>query len=149
MYEKGRYHGVAKQKAQSKDSFKTYYGINNRSIKSMCKSKSCWPRTSGFNDVLYKNMERRLDVSLVRLGYALDLREARCLIKKGKVCLNRKQEFRPHSLLKAGCVISVLDEHLPFTLLKREHLKHYPSTYRVYSSPKSRLVGKHRRFSES
>ena len=144
-FEKGRFHSPYKQKVISKSSFKKYYRINNRSIKSFSKNKSDWPSSSGFKEILYKNMERRLDVCLVRLGYALDLGEARQLIKKGAVKVNNKVDFNAHSLMKAGSLISIVYENLPFTLLKREHLKHFPATWRMVMRPKSRQYKKYRR----
>ncbi len=145
-FERGRVYSPYKQKTIIKGSFKKYYRVNNRSIKAMRKSRANWPASSGFKEVLYKNMERRLDVCLVRLGYALDLHEARKWIRKGVVKVDNKVIYNGHHLLKAGSLISMVHESLPFTLLKREHLKHFPATWRLVVRPKSRQYKKYRRF---
>jgi len=127
-FERGRFYGTYKEKILTQGALRNFYRIKNKYIKSMRKSKKNLPMTPGYRDVLYKNLERRLDVSLVRLGYAPDLIKARQLIKKGSVKIDNRVVKYAHELLEAGNSVSVIFPTLPFSLIKREHLKHFPVT---------------------
>lgn len=151
-FERGRFYGTYKEKILTQGALRNFYRIKNKYIKSMRKSKKNLPMTPGYRDVLYKNLERRLDVSLVRLGYAPDLIKARQLIKKGSVKIDNRVVKYAHELLEAGNSVSVIFPTLPFSLIKREHLKHFPVTWRNVirrRSKKSRKWGNHRRTSFS
>jgi len=144
-FEKGRFYGFYKHKVLTRLALRRNYRIKNKYIKSMQKNGKNLPTTSGFRDILYKNMERRLDVSVVRLGFCSDLVQARSMIKKGGVQVDKKITRYPHLLLEAGSMITVVNEKLPFMLMEREHLKHFPATWRLYTKPKSRTYGRYRR----
>ena len=144
-FEKGRFYGFYNHKVLSRLALRRYYRIKNKHIKAMQNNGKNLPLTSGYRDILYKNMERRIDVSLVRLGYSLDLVQARKLIKKGGVMIDKKVVRYPYKLMEAGSIISVVSEKLPFMLMEREHLKHFPATWRTYTKPKSRAYGRYRR----
>jgi ribosomal protein S4 len=73
-------------------------------------------------------MERRLDVTLVRLGYALNLEHARTLIKEGSISVDDRIIKQADYLLSAASTVKAGYSTLPFVLLYREHLKHYPHT---------------------
>jgi len=73
-------------------------------------------------------MERRLDVTLVRLGYALNLEHARSLIKKGNIFVDDRVIRQGDYLLSPASTVRATQKDLPFTLLYREHLKHHPYT---------------------
>lgn len=86
----------------------------------------------------FRNMERRLDVTLVRLGYALHLEHARKVIKKGRVCVDNRVITRADYLLSPASTVKVAYGKLVFILLYREHLKHYPQTWLKYRKWRAR-----------
>jgi len=129
VIERGRRFSFFKYKFLIKKSIKTFYSLNNKNFKEMSRRGKDWPTTAGYKYVFFRNMERRLDVTLVRLGYALHLEHARILIKKGTISVDNRVITRADYLLSPASTVKVGYSKLLFILLYREHLKHYPQTW--------------------
>ena len=129
VMERGRRFSFFKYRFLIKKSIKSYYALNNKNFKEMSRRGKAWPTTAGYKYIFFRNMERRLDVTLVRLGYALHLEHARTLIKKGKIFVDDRVMTQADYLLSPASTVRATQKDLPFTLLYREHLKHHPFTW--------------------
>lgn len=104
---------------------KTFYSLDNVTVKKYKKLKQPGTLTSHF----IKNVERRLDVILVRLGYANHIPHARQLILKGVIFVDNIKIKNKHYLLNAGSTVETRDSSFPFLSLYRYHLEHYPKSW--------------------
>ena len=142
VMERGRRFSFFKYRFLIKKSIKTYYALNNKNFKEMSRRASQWPTTAGYKYIFFRNMERRLDVTLVRLGYALHLEHARTLIKKGKIFVDDRVITQADYLLSPASTVRATQQDLPFTLLYREHLKHHPHTWLKFRRRRYRRKGR-------
>jgi len=138
VMEKGRRYSFFKYRFLIRKSVKTFYSLDNKNFKEMSERGSQWPTTAGYSYKFFRNMERRLDVTLVRLGYALNLEHARTLIKEGSISVDDRIIKRADYLLSAASTVKAVYPNLPFVLLYREHLKHYPHTWLKFRKRKGR-----------
>ena len=142
VMERGRRFSFFKYRFLIKKSIKTYYSLDNKNFKEMSRRASQWPTTAGYKYIFFRNMERRLDVTLVRLGYALHLEHARTLIKKGKIFVDDRVITQADYLLSPASTVRATQQDLPFTLLYREHLKHHPHTWLKFRRRRYRRKGR-------
>ena len=142
VMERGRRFSFFKYRFLIKKSIKTYYSLDNKNFKEMSRRASQWPTTAGYKYIFFRNMERRLDVTLVRLGYALHLEHARTLIKEGKIFVDDRVITQADYLLSPASTVRATQQDLPFTLLYREHLKHHPHTWLKFRRRRYRRKGR-------
>lgn len=76
-----------------------------------------------------KNIEKRLDVILVRLGYCNHIEQARQLIIKGVIFVDNERIINKNYMIKVGSTVETRYSESPFLLLYRYHLEHYPKTW--------------------
>ena len=138
ILEKGRRYSFFKYRFLIRKSIKTFYSLNTKNFKEMSTWGKDWPTTAGYSYTFFRNMERRLDVTLVRLGYALNLEHARTLIKEGSISVDDRIIKQADYLLSAASTVKAGYSNLPFVLLYREHLKHYPHTWLKFRKRKGR-----------
>lgn len=106
---------------------KCFYSLDNKKMVKSINYNKNWPKTSKSNFI--KNVERRLDVILVRLGYANHIEHARLLIKEGVIFVDNNKIINKNFMINAGSIIETRDANFPFLWLQRYHLEHYPKTW--------------------
>jgi ribosomal protein S4 len=86
-----------------------------------------WPRPTHSKNLFFKNTERRLDVILVRIGYAKNIQHARDLIKYGVIFVDNVKITNKNYLVLSTSVVETKYYNSPFLLLYRYHLEHFPT----------------------
>jgi ribosomal protein S4 len=80
----------------------------------------------GSSDNSLKEVERRLDILLLRLGFARNLHVSRELIKKGSVLVDGRVANSAKLIIDPISTIKVVSDKTPFDLLFRYHLRNFP-----------------------
>jgi len=93
---------------REKQKAKRIYGILERQFRKIFKEAERQKGVTGEN--LIRLLERRLDNTVYRLGFALSRRTARQLVKHGKVRVNDKKVDIPSYLVKVGDIISIRED---------------------------------------
>lgn len=106
---------------------KTFYSLDNKTVKKYKKFKRDWPQT--LTTLFIKTVERRLDVLLVRLGYANHIQHAKQLIAKGVIYVDDLPVINKNHIVSAGSTIETRDSRFPFLSVYRYHLEHYPKSW--------------------
>lgn len=89
-----------------------------------------------YNSKIKKDIEKYLDVILVRLGYAMDIRESRKLIKYGNVKIDNKIVYK-NLKVKNCSTITVNYSRYPFMELYKYMLENYIFTKRIHRREKN------------
>ena len=90
---------------REKQRAKRYYGILERQFRTAFEKASQMKGITG--ELLLHLLERRLDNVAFRMGFAVNRREARQLVKHGHFLVNGRRVDIPSYLLKAGDVVEV------------------------------------------
>lgn len=80
----------------------------------------------GSSDNSLKKVERRLDILLLRLGFAKNLHDSRSLIKSGCVWVDGRVANTGKLIIDPISTIKVVGEKTLFDLLSRYHLTNFP-----------------------
>lgn len=109
---------------------KCFYSLDNKKMKKCIKYSKDWFKPSKSN--FLKNVERRLDVILVRLGYANHIEHARLLIKKGVIFVDNIKIVNKNFMISAGSIVETRDPIYPLLWLYKYHLSYYPKTWNKF-----------------
>jgi small subunit ribosomal protein S4 len=90
---------------REKQKVRRIYGIMERQFRLYFEKASRMKGVTG--EVLLQLLERRLDASVFRMGFASNRREARQLVKHGHFLVNGRSSDIPSQLLKPGDVVEV------------------------------------------
>ena len=101
--------------------------IMNKNVRSFYKlNKYNREDVVGSADNSLKDVERRLDILMLRLGFAKNLYSCRELIKRGDVLVDGRAANSFKLIVGPLSTIEVVSEFLPFNLLFRHHLRYFP-----------------------
>lgn len=98
----------------------------DKNIRSFYKLKNYDWEGRGSSDNYLKEVERRLDILLLRLGFAKNLHVSRELIKKGSVLVDGRVANSGKLIIDPISTIKVVSDKTPFDLLYRYHLRNFP-----------------------
>jgi len=90
---------------REKQKVRRIYGIMERQFRLYFEKASSMKGVTG--EVLLQLLERRLDATVFRMGFAANRREARQLVKHGHFLVNGRTSDIPSHLLKQGDVVAV------------------------------------------
>ena len=113
---------------------KNFYSLDNKTLTKYKSLKNFWPDT--YHGLFLRNVEGRLDVVLVRLGYANHIQHARQLIKKGVIFVDNKKVINKHHLITAGSIVETRSSTSPFLMVYRQHLEYYPKSWNKFKRRK-------------
>lgn len=102
---------------QEKQKVKFVYGIMEKQFHAYYEKAARMPGKTGEN--LLVMVERRLDNTVYRLGFAMTRREARQLVNHGHFTVNGRKVNIPSYLVKAGDVIEVRESSRSSVKFKR------------------------------
>jgi len=102
---------------QEKQKVKFVYGILEKQFRSYYEKAARMPGKTGENLLIL--VERRLDNTVYRLGFAMTRREARQLVNHGHFTVNGKKVNIPSYLVKVGDVIEVRESSRSSVKFKR------------------------------
>lgn len=101
---------------REKQKVKRIYGIMERQFKNYFEKATKMKGVTGEN--LLKLLERRFDNVVYRMGFAINIRQARQLVNHGFFTVNGKKVDIPSYLLKPGDVVEVRSEAKDNELIK-------------------------------
>ncbi len=101
---------------REKQKVKRIYGIMERQFKNYFEKATKMKGVTGEN--LLKLLERRLDNVIYRMGFAINRRQARQLVKHGYFLVNSRKVNIPSYLLKPGDVVEVVAKGKEKDLIK-------------------------------
>lgn len=101
---------------REKQKVKRIYGIMERQFKNYFEKATKMKGVTGEN--LLKLLERRFDNIVYRMGFAINIRQARQLVTHGFFTINGKKVDMPSYLLKPGDIIEVRAEAKEKELIK-------------------------------
>jgi len=101
---------------REKQKVKRIYGIMEKQFKNYFEKATKMKGVTGEN--LLKLLERRLDNVVYRMGFAINRRQARQLVRHGFFLVNGRKVNIPSYLLKAGDVVEVKDAAKNHELIK-------------------------------
>jgi len=93
---------------REKQKARRIYGIMERQFRNYFEKASSMKGVTG--EILLQFLERRLDNIVYRMGFAINRREARQLVRHGHFNVNDKRVSIPSFLIKIGDVVEVRDE---------------------------------------
>jgi len=101
---------------REKQKVKRIYGIMEKQFKNYFEKATKMKGVTGEN--LLKLLERRFDNVVYRMGFAINLRQARQLVRHGFFLVNGKKVDVPSYLLRPGDVVEVKDTAKNHELIK-------------------------------
>lgn len=93
---------------REKQKARRIYGVMERQFRNYFEKASSMKGVTG--EILLQFLERRLDNVVYRMGFAINRREARQLVRHGHFKVNGKRVSIPSYLIKAGDMVEVKDE---------------------------------------
>lgn len=96
------------EQLKEKQKFRFAYGISERQFRNLFKKANRMPGVTGDNMVSL--MERRLDNTIFRMGFAMSRAQARQMVSHAHFCVNGKPANIPSMTLKVNDVISTKDK---------------------------------------
>ncbi len=101
---------------REKQKVKRIYGIMEKQFKNYFEKATKMKGVTGEN--LLKLLERRLDNVIYRMGFAINRRQARQLVRHGFFLINGKKVDIPSYLLRPGDVVEIIAEGKDKDLIK-------------------------------
>lgn len=108
---------------KEKNKFKLMYGVDEKSMKRLYKMAQAIKGAAGVK--LIEFLERRLDNTVFRLGFAPSRAAAHQLVLHGHITVNGKKVHSPAFMVKVGDVIGVKNELTGALAKQKESLKQY------------------------
>ncbi len=100
---------------REKQKLKRMYGLNEKQFKRYFKEADRQKGVTGTNFLIL--LERRLDNTVYRLGFAQSRAQARQLVRHGHILVNGRRVDIPSYLLKPGDVISIREKSRQLALV--------------------------------
>jgi len=101
---------------REKQKVKRIYGVMERQFKNYFEKATKMKGVTGEN--LLKLLERRLDNVVYRMGFAINRRQARQLVKHGYFMINGRKVDIPSYLVRPGDVIEVIPQGKELEIIK-------------------------------
>jgi len=108
---------------REKNKFKLMYGVNDNNLKRLFKMAGAVKGASGIK--LIEFLERRLDNTVFRLGFAPSRSAARQLVVQGHIAVNGKKVRSPGFAIKVGDVIGIKGDLTGDLIKQKESLEKY------------------------
>jgi small subunit ribosomal protein S4 len=108
---------------KEKNKFKLMYGVDEKGMRRLFRMAEAIKGSSGAK--LIEFLERRLDNTVFRLGFAPSRAAARQLVVQGHILVKGKKVRSPGFMVKVGDVIGTKDELTGALLKQKESLEKY------------------------